>query len=470
MSLGETMREVHGKECQARPLSPDMINYFFWHMAHLEFGHAAEDLCKLSLMHAEQDQVTKFKDPDDYILAGGNATLVHALEKDLPICYCHSVKRITYGDAKVEVVAAVREDRGHGGACTKERGEGQPVTGGQRAVQERRYIADAVIVTVPLGVLKKGSAEAGGIDFSPPLPMKKQVSIRRLGFGLLNKCIMLFPHQFWQDGVSFGSMNEEEDDRGLLFMFYSYAEVAGAPVLLGLISGKSAQDLERHSQSKEDKARAHKSMCDVMMKKLRSIFKDMDVPDPLQSHVTNWGSDPFALGSYSNVAVGATGEDYDSIAEPTGGNLFFAGEHTCRSYPASMHGAFLSGLRAAGWLHTMLNDGVVDTIPPTHPQAMHEKEHKRNRNHDHNQGKGWREESMEAAVEEEGGEGEAEDAAVKKFCVDYCAQHNIEPREGTTLWAHNETLIMWASRQNFSQGDIDHALNIHWLIVSAWER
>lgn len=72
------------------------------------------------------------------------------------------------------------------------------------------------------------------------------------------------------------------------------------------------------------------------------------VPEPIQTVCTRWGSDPFCLGSYSNVAVGASGDDYDILAETVGdGRLFFAGEATTRRYPATMHGAFLSGLREA---------------------------------------------------------------------------------------------------------------------------
>lgn len=44
------------------------------------------------------------------------------------------------------------------------------------------FRADAVVVTVPLGVLK-----AGTISFHPPLPEWKTQAINNLGFGLLNK-------------------------------------------------------------------------------------------------------------------------------------------------------------------------------------------------------------------------------------------------------------------------------------------
>lgn len=63
------------------------------------------------------------------------------------------------------------------------------------------------------------------------------------------------------------------------------------------------------------------------------------------------GADPFARGMYSFAQVGVQGNsqgttDYDTMAEPEG-PLFFAGEHTSTAYRASVHGAYLSGLRAA---------------------------------------------------------------------------------------------------------------------------
>lgn len=55
-----------------------------------------------------------------------------------------------------------------------------------------------------------------------------------------------------------------------------------------------------------------------------------------------------ARGTYSFVAVGATGDDYDLLAKPIDNRVFFAGEACCREHPATAAGAYLSGLRVAG--------------------------------------------------------------------------------------------------------------------------
>jgi len=75
---------------------------------------------------------------------------------------------------------------------------------------------------------------------------------------------------------------------------------------------------------------------------------------PKDAFVTRWRSDPWTRGSYSFVSVDSNGSDYDYLAEPITPSsktskqvprVFFAGEHTIRNYPATVHGALLSGLR-----------------------------------------------------------------------------------------------------------------------------
>lgn len=123
---------------------------------------------------------------------------------------------------------------------------------------------------------------------------------------------------------------------------------------------------------------------------------------PKETVVTRWRADPWARGSYSYVAAGSSGNDYDLMAQPItpgpaipgasqvnthrvcvweGGGLvqlrlsssfllslqpvprlFFAGEHTIRNYPATVHGALLSGLREAGRIADQFL-GAMYTLP-----------------------------------------------------------------------------------------------------------
>jgi polyamine oxidase len=64
--------------------------------------------------------------------------------------------------------------------------------------QASQLIADAVIITVPLGVLKSRS-----IAFSPELSAAKQEAIDRIGFGNVVKVVLEFPKIFWATHCQF---------------------------------------------------------------------------------------------------------------------------------------------------------------------------------------------------------------------------------------------------------------------------
>jgi hypothetical protein len=97
--------------------------------------------------------------------------------------------------------------------------------------------ADAVLVTVPLGVLK-----AGVIEFDPVLPDDKLAAIERLGMGVLNRVILEYDERFWDDDVEvIGFVGEEP---GLFVEWYDWTRVVGKPVIVGFNAGSVAERLE----------------------------------------------------------------------------------------------------------------------------------------------------------------------------------------------------------------------------------
>ncbi|CAG5076808.1 Similar to Kdm1a: Lysine-specific histone demethylase 1A (Mus musculus) [Cotesia congregata] len=300
--------------------------------------------------------------------------------------------------------------------------------------------ADAVLVTLPLGVLK-ASTPPSAVTFDPPLPDWKTQAIQRLGFGNLNKvssikrkvfleCILqkcdklsrskviskrtiksnflikistknenkslfndlsstayrnwindrvqkLFPKEplkvvlcferiFWDPTANlFGHVGSTTASRGELFLFWNLYK---APVLLALVAGEAACVMENVSD-------------DVIVGRciavLKGIFGNQVVPQPRESVVTRWRADPWARGSYSFVAVGSSGSDYDLLAapvappppanQPSGTPQPLPREHTIRNYPATVHGAFLSGLREGGRIADQLCGSPY--APPNTPTS-----------------------------------------------------------------------------------------------------
>lgn len=193
----------------------------------------------------------------------------------------------------------------------------------------KKWTADKVLITVPLGVL-----QAGNIKFTPELPVKKQQAMTHIGMGVLNKVWLEFPEVFWGD-VS--SINFVSEDKGRFSEWLSLAQDFGKPYLLAFNAAEFGQKLEAFSDAE---------IIEDAMLVLRSAYGD-DVPEPTSYLISRWHSDPYSRGSYSFLRQGGRPEHREDLADTVADKLFFAGEATSTRFPATVHGAYMSGLREA---------------------------------------------------------------------------------------------------------------------------
>ncbi|MEM9245325.1 MAG: FAD-dependent oxidoreductase, partial [Cyanobacteria bacterium P01_F01_bin.153] len=195
-----------------------------------------------------------------------------------------------------------------------------------------------VIVTVPLGVLKGNK-----ISFEPSLPVVKKSAIERLGFGSLEKVVLVYDDRFWQENFTNSVANFEGLGRDRAFpIFVDMTDASGKPTLVALYSGAFAETIQgdRPQENRQETITAQS------LEALRRAL-GVNIPNPIATYATSWRHDPYTLGSYSYQAVGSSGADIDALAEPVNGRLLFAGEATSVEHHSTVHGAFLTGLREA---------------------------------------------------------------------------------------------------------------------------
>lgn len=123
------------------------------------------------------------------------------------------------------------------------------------------FVADAVIVTVPVGVLKVNS-----IRFEPELPEWKRSAISDIGVGNENKIALRFNAVFWPNVEFLGVVAPTSHACGY---FLNLHKASGHPVLVFMAAGTLAGDMEKLS---DDEA------AQFAMLQLKKMFADAADP------------------------------------------------------------------------------------------------------------------------------------------------------------------------------------------------
>uniref|UniRef100_A0A1D1Z8Z1 Putative polyamine oxidase 4 n=1 Tax=Anthurium amnicola TaxID=1678845 RepID=A0A1D1Z8Z1_9ARAE len=204
-------------------------------------------ICRMEAWFAADADTISLKNWDqEHVLSGGHGLMVQgydplikALAKDIDIRLNHRVTRITRRCNKVVLT----------------------VEGG------RDFVADAAIITVPLGVLK-----ANLIEFEPKLPDWKLTAISDLGFGNENKIALRFNTVFWPNVELLGVVAPTSYACGY---FLNLHKASGHPVLVYMAAGSFAHDIEKLSDEEAAK---------FAMVQLKKMFPD--ATDPVQCFVS----------------------------------------------------------------------------------------------------------------------------------------------------------------------------------------
>lgn len=220
--------------------------------------------------------------------------------------------------------------------------------GGRQAVvstTETTYRADRVAVTVPLGVLKKGD-----IVFDPPLPASRQAALDRMQMGTLEKVVATFNEVFWPAD---SRMYYLSDDHRFPAWF-DISHHTGRPTLVCFYNPVSTPEIAALAAA-ERVGPALEVLAEMM---------GGSVPVPVTTVATDWRNDPLARGSYSFAAVGSGPDDMLLCGQPVSDLLYFAGEHTVPENFGTVHGAYVSGRRAAraigtGFFTPMEQSGIT---------------------------------------------------------------------------------------------------------------
>lgn len=276
-------------------LSDPLMQYQLNAFIEFDTGGDADKLCSL-LWESDEEFPGK-----DVFISNGYHLIPEYLAEGIPVYLDHTVRSVDY-----------RED-----IIYLETNQGI-------------FSAERVLLTLPLGVLKSAA-----VQFIPELPAPKQLSLQRLARGHVNKVILVFPEAFWDINQQY--IGYTGGKKGQYPYFMNFRKFSEWNALMTFAIGEFAREMEE--QPDED------IQADIMAS-LRKIYDEAALA-PKKIFISRWTADPFTMGAYTYVPVGATHNDFYEIAKPLYQQLFFAGEHTTAEYRGTVHGAYISGIREA---------------------------------------------------------------------------------------------------------------------------
>ena len=195
--------------------------------------------------------------------------------------------------------------------------------------------ARVAVVALPSAIVAEGS-----VVFTPHLPVEVFQAHADLPLGILQKIALRFKKNVFPSETTEVLRKKRDDGRGFNYLTRHF----GSNACIAFSVGRFARELEAAGES----AGVEHALGELTSMLGGDVRKHFD-----KGAATAWASDPFARGAYSHCVPGRYGARA-VLTRPVGGRLVFAGEHTEQTAYGTLHGAHLSGIRAAAQAQKLL--------------------------------------------------------------------------------------------------------------------
>ncbi len=253
----------------------------------------------------------------NYLVREGLGTLVATLGRDVPVKLNTAVEAIDWSGDGVKIITS-----------------------------DGTISAQTCIVTVSPGVLA-----AGGIRFTPELPVAKQQAVQDLPMGLLTKVALQFDGERFgltpNNWLSYALPSQQVPAEACYFVTFP----TGLDLAVGFLGGDFAWDMS---------AKGADVAIDFAVEEFAKAVGSDARKHFIKGHMSDWHANPFTRGAYAAAKPGRFGARQD-LKDPLGDRVFFAGEAVGVPLAALCSGAHLSGENAAQMALASMDSGACSS-------------------------------------------------------------------------------------------------------------
>ncbi|KAG6330222.1 hypothetical protein ID866_8866 [Astraeus odoratus] len=193
--------------------------------------------------------------------------------------------------------------------------------------------ADYVLVTFSVGVLQHGD-----IAFEPTLPQWKREAFASMEMAEYTKIFLQFNETFWFP-TEMGLYADHQRGKYPVWQNLDHVDFfPGSGIIATTVTGNYARYAEGLNTS---------VLQDEVMEVLRTMYPNTTIPDPVDIHISTWGSNQLYRGAYPNWGPSFIPAHFDNVRATLDGRLWFAGDATSLKYFGLLQGAYFEGQDAA---------------------------------------------------------------------------------------------------------------------------